>query len=368
MNLNSNTSAAPIALRNVSKRYGSFTALDDVTLDIAPGSFCTFLGPSGSGKTTTLNIVGGLVDPDRGSVEIAGRDVTRLSAESRELGFVFQSYALFPHMTVEKNIEYPLKLRKVAYAERRRRVGEALDLVRLSHIAGRYPSELSGGQQQRVALARAFVFSPKVLLMDEPLSALDAGLRSHLQREIVRITRELGCTVLYVTHDQEEALAMSDQIILFNDGRIEQAGTPADLYRNPASAFSATFVGAGRLLAGTLERRGSDWAIVGNRGWVIPVNVPVGMSPTAKAAAVFRAETATLRKPDAAHFDDRIYLADGQVTEAIFLGGQMRVMIDIGDGQELECRCNSSEIWRPGDRVSLDLRKCDLPVAVPSST
>ncbi|WP_412065674.1 ABC transporter ATP-binding protein [Rhizobium sp. SYY.PMSO] len=364
MTVANHPSGAPIAVCNVSKHYGSFTAVDDITLDVGPGSFCTFLGPSGSGKTTTLNIVSGLVDADQGIVEIAGRDVTRLSAERRDLGFVFQSYALFPHMTVEKNIEYPLKLRKIAAAERRRRVGEALDLVRLSNIAGRYPSELSGGQQQRVALARAFVFSPKVLLMDEPLSALDAGLRSHLQREIVRITRELGCTVLYVTHDQEEALSMSDQVILFNNGRIEQAGTPAELYRTPRSAFSATFVGAGRLLGGRLERQGSDWAIVGDRAWVIPVNIAADRPIAGSVAAVFRAETATLRKPDATLANGCIHLADGRVSEAIFLGGQMRVMIDLGDGHELECRCNSTEAWRPGDPVSLDLRKSDLPVAV----
>lgn len=368
-----NTSGAAVRLRGIRKRYGGFIALDDIDLDIPAGSFCTFLGPSGSGKTTTLNIVGGLTDPDNGEVVIGGADATRLAADKRGLGFVFQSYALFPHMTVARNIAYPLKLRSVAAAERERRVAEALELVRLTHIADRYPSQLSGGQQQRVALARAFVFGPKVLLMDEPLSALDAGLRAHLQREIVRITRELGCTVLYVTHDQDEALAMSNQIVLFNEGRIEQCGTPLDIYTDPLSEFAARFVGNGRLVHGAVEAGLAGFAVRTAAGHRIPVRSASierhRLKAGDRAAVVFRPETAALHGiGGTAGAGQSEAVCAGTVTDVIFAGGQVKVLVDIGEETEVECRCGLSQgPWRPGDRVALHVDTLHLPTAVPSA-
>lgn len=361
--------AAAVALRGVRKEYGSFVALDDIDLDVPAGTFCTFLGPSGSGKTTTLNIVGGLVAPDRGSVTIGDADCTRTVPDKRGLGFVFQSYALFPHMTVASNIAYPLKLRGIGSAEQSRLVSEALDLVRLTEIANRYPSQISGGQQQRVALARAFVFRPKVLLMDEPLSALDAALRNHLQREIVRITRELGCTVLYVTHDQEEALAMSDQIVLFNRGKIEQRGTPLDVYGNPTTEFAARFVGNGRLVHGNLRmREGAAFLVAANglRIGIDPQSVTrLGIGDGAAAAAVFRPETITLGAP--AEKSDR-ELCRGIVKDAIFVGGQVKVVVALTAGEEIECRCNPrSGVWEPGAEVSVEINPDNAPVVVPST-
>ncbi|MCX8279061.1 ABC transporter ATP-binding protein [Phyllobacterium sp. 0TCS1.6C] len=370
MSVAASTTAAAVALCSVRKEYGRFVALDNIDLEVPAGSFCTFLGPSGSGKTTTLNIVGGLVSPDHGRVSIGEADCTRLAPDKRGLGFVFQSYALFPHMTIAKNIAYPLKLRGVTGAEQDRLVADALSLVRLTEIANRYPSELSGGQQQRVALARAFVFRPKVLLMDEPLSALDAALRAHLQREIVRITRELGCTVLYVTHDQEEALAMSDQIVLFNQGRIEQRGTPLGIYSNPLTEFAAGFVGNGRLVHGVLHRDGDACFVAapgGLRVTVDPQSVAhVGIGNGAPAAAVFRPETISLSAPPAEAGGE---LCRGTVKDAIFVGGQIKVRVKLNEDNIVECRCNPrSGPWETGAEVSVRINPDNLPAVVPSTT
>jgi spermidine/putrescine ABC transporter ATP-binding subunit len=218
-------------------------AVDRVSATIDPGSFFTLLGPSGSGKTTTLMIVAGFVAPTRGEVFVDGRSVAGLPPQRRDLGMVFQSYAVFPHLTVFQNIAFPLEVRRTPAAELRRRVGEALELVRLTGYERRLPRQLSGGEQQRVALARALVFRPRVLLMDEPLGALDKKLRTHMQLELKHIQRQLHVTVLYVTHDQEEALTMSDRVAVMRRGRIEQVGTPAELYETPCSRFVADFLG-----------------------------------------------------------------------------------------------------------------------------
>jgi len=245
-----------LSLRSVSKTFGDVNAVDAITLDIAPREFLTFLGPSGSGKTTTLNMIAGFVEPSAGQILLGGRDISRLPAHRRGIGMVFQHYALFPHMTVEQNVAYPLKQRKVRGGERARRVGKALQLVNLVGFANRRPAQLSGGQQQRVALARALVFRPSLLLMDEPLGALDRRLREVLQIEIKRIHRELGITFVYVTHDQDEALLLSDRIAVFDEGRIMQVGTAEELYERPRTRFVAEFVGDSNVLHGVVQPDG----------------------------------------------------------------------------------------------------------------
>ncbi|OFI36898.1 ABC transporter [Arthrobacter sp. SW1] len=230
-------------LRDVSQVFGDFTAVDGINLDIESSKLTTLLGPSGCGKTTTLRMLAGYAQPTSGSILINGKDATRLPPEKRNLGMVFQSYALFPHMTVADNVGYGLKLRKVPAPERRKRVAEALDMVGLGHLADRRPKALSGGQQQRVALARAIAIRPDILLLDEPLSNLDARLRLQMRAEIRRIQQETGLTVVLVTHDQEEALEMSDVMVLMRSGHIMQQGTPQDVFERPANRFVAEFMG-----------------------------------------------------------------------------------------------------------------------------
>jgi putative spermidine/putrescine transport system ATP-binding protein len=239
-----------LAITGLTKRYGSFTALAPTDLEVAEGEFLTLLGPSGSGKTTLLSLIAGLSAPDGGQLRINGQDATYAAAYERDIGMVFQNYALFPHMTIAENIAFPLKMRKVSASEASKRAMEALELVRLPHVAQRYPKELSGGQQQRIALARCLVYKPSIVLMDEPLGALDKKLRDHMQLEIKRIHRDTGTTVVYVTHDQEEAMTMSDRICLMNGGKIEQLGTPSDLYFRPQTLFVADFIGESNLLGG----------------------------------------------------------------------------------------------------------------------
>ena len=242
--------SAPPAVRvdGVHKRFGDVAAVDGVDLAVGEGEFFTMLGPSGSGKTTLLRIVSGLEHPDRGTVELGGTDVTTRPPYARNVNTVFQDYALFPHMTVAQNVEYGLRVNRSPRAERRQRAERALDMVRLADLGGRKPHELSGGQRQRVALARAIVNEPGVLLLDEPLGALDLKLRQQMQFELKRIQREVGITFVYVTHDQEEALTMSDRVAVFNNGRIEQVGSPLEVYERPATEFVAGFVGVSNLV------------------------------------------------------------------------------------------------------------------------
>jgi putative spermidine/putrescine transport system ATP-binding protein len=244
---------ADLRIYKLAKRYGDFVALAPTDLDVAEAEFLTLLGPSGSGKTTLLNLIAGLAEPDDGQVLINRADVTYTPPYERDIGMVFQNYALFPHMTVCENVAFPLRMRNVGSTEAKRRVAEALDIVRLAHVAARYPRELSGGQQQRIALARCLVYRPSIILMDEPLGALDKKLRDQMQLEIKRIHRELRTTIIYVTHDQEEAMTMSDRICLMNAGAIAQLGTPDDLYFRPRSLFVADFLGESNLLPGTVQ-------------------------------------------------------------------------------------------------------------------
>ena len=248
---------ADVRLVGISKRYGDVVAIEHVDLEIAGGEFFTLLGPSGSGKTTTLRVIAGFEEPDSGRIELGGRDVTGTAPYDREVNTVFQDYALFPHMTVSQNIEYGLRIRKLSRQERTHRRDEALGMVQLAGYGQRKPGELSGGQRQRVALARAIVNRPRVLLLDEPLGALDLKLRVQMQSELKRIQDAVGITFLYVTHDQDEALTMSDRIAVFNQGRIEQIGTPEDVYEHPATRFVSGFVGTSNVL----ERDGRQFTI-----------------------------------------------------------------------------------------------------------
>lgn len=242
-----------ISLHSLQKRYGGVTAVDDVSLSISPGEFISLLGASGSGKTTTLMMIAGFEMPDSGRVQLDDKDITRLPPHRRELGVIFQNYALFPHMTVAENVAYPLRMRRMGKAEIESRVRRVLDQVHLGALASRYPHQMSGGQQQRVAIARALVFNPPVLLLDEPLGALDRKLREHLRNEIKTLHREVGKTMVYVTHDQDEALAMSDRVAVMHEGRIRQVSCPQDIYRKPADLFVASFVGEVNLIPAKLK-------------------------------------------------------------------------------------------------------------------
>jgi putative spermidine/putrescine transport system ATP-binding protein len=280
--------AHSLSLVDLTKTYGSVGAVRDVSLSIEQGRFLTLLGPSGSGKTTLLMMIAGFVSPSAGRIKVDERDITDLPPEKRNFGMVFQGYALFPHMTVRQNVAFPLRLRGIAGAERDGMVGRALELVQLSAYGERHPRELSGGQQQRVALARSLVFRPDLLLLDEPLSALDKKLRADLQGELRHLHRKVGTTFVYVTHDQEEALSMSDEIVIINHGRIVQRGTPEALYERPASHFVADFLGRSNFLEGRVvgcERDATIYEAAGlsfrQAGDGLPAGAPVlvGLRP-----------------------------------------------------------------------------------------
>jgi spermidine/putrescine ABC transporter ATP-binding subunit len=248
-----NKTGKRVVLNGITKRFGDFVAVSDINVDVEAGEFCTLLGPSGSGKTTILKMIAGFETPTRGTITIDNRDVSNVSVSKREIGMVFQNYALFPHMTVESNISFPLEMRRLSKNHIRRQVQEVLGLVDLVGFGDRYPRQLSGGQQQRVALARALVFNPDILLMDEPLGALDKNLRQNLQVELKKLHRRLGVTIIYVTHDQEEAMHLSDKVVVTNAGRVEQIGSSDDLYNKPNNVFVASFLGECNLMPGTVK-------------------------------------------------------------------------------------------------------------------
>jgi putative spermidine/putrescine transport system ATP-binding protein len=308
----------------VTKRFGDVTALDDVSLKVGRGELMTLLGPSGCGKTTLLNLVAGFLAPDRGEIAIDGRRVTDLPTHRREIGIMFQSYALFPHMSVAANVGYGLKMRRIAKPEVARRVTDALALVKLKGLEDRRPRQLSGGQQQRVALARALVIHPKVLLLDEPFSALDRNLRASMQVEIKEIQRKLGVTTIFVTHDQSEALSLSDRIAVINEGRIRQLGTPDEIYRRPIDRFVASFVGDINVLSARLERSDGTTAIVA----LGPVRVPVpartlrGAAPGEGVDLFVRPEGLRVAEPDAGA------AAHGVVAAQIYQGGHVDLYVD----------------------------------------
>jgi putative spermidine/putrescine transport system ATP-binding protein len=347
-----------LSIESVSKKYGDQLVLNDVSLDVRPGEFLTLLGPSGSGKTTTLNLVAGFLQADGGRIQLDGRDLSNVPANHRDIGVVFQQYALFPHMTAAENIGFPLDVRKIRGAEKKRMVADALDMVRLGDFADRLPRQMSGGQQQRIALARAFVFKPRLLLMDEPLGALDKKLREVLQIEITKICRELGVTVIYVTHDQEEALVMSDRIAIYNDGRIEQIGSAEELYESPQSLFVADFVGESNVLQGKY--------LPGGISGHCSVDSPVGVltAPTPAAAATMRPgfPAAMVVRPERMHVSAAgavpggdINTVAGTLIERIYLGLAHKFLVRTHDGNVLTVRGDvnnpDAAVMRPGDQV-----------------
>lgn len=326
-----------LALRDLSKHYGQVVAAEQVSLDVHGGEFVTLLGPSGSGKTTTLQMIAGFEKPTSGKVFINGEAVTQ-PPHKRNIGMVFQNYALFPHMTAARNIEYPLKVRKVGKQERRRRVHEALDMVDLADRGTRYPKQLSGGQQQRIALARALVFRPKIVLLDEPLGALDKKLREHLQLEIKRIQHETGITMIYVTHDQEEALVMSDRIAVFKDGRIRQVGTAEEIYERPSSLFVANFIGESNTFEGTFEEDAGRRIVTDGRGKLtVPSEYPSSIRVGEPAALVVRPERLRIDVPEAGPVagENRI---EATVEEIIYLGNERRYVLRTAAGHSVISR------------------------------
>jgi len=362
-----------LVLRALTKHFGSAVAVDGIDLDVRPGEFLTLLGPSGSGKTTTLRMVAGFMAPTSGSIEIDGSDMTRVPPHRRDVGMVFQNYALFPHMTAAENVAFPLRMRRRPGAEIKKRVGEALDLVKLGSFGDRYPRQLSGGQQQRIALARAVVFEPRLLLMDEPLGALDRKLRESLQLEIIRVSRELGATVLYVTHDQEEALVMSDRIAIFSMGRIEQLGSGADLYDRPASLFVADFIGESNILRGRYEVDGGagGWMTRDETRWRVGA-ASAGRSDVASGAAaalVVRPERMRVLADGAT--PDGLNTADATVDEVLYLGPDIKYQLALPWGQRISIRepreLDARELER-GERVRIGWKVEDgLLVADPAS-
>jgi iron(III) transport system ATP-binding protein len=308
-----------LRIRNLTKKFGDFTALEDISLDVFDGEFVCFLGPSGCGKTTLLRAIAGLDIQTAGTVEQGGRDISALPPSERDFGIVFQSYALFPNLTVRRNVGYGLENRKLAKAEVRKRVDELLDLVGLSDQGAKYPAQLSGGQQQRVALARAMATSPGLLLLDEPLSALDAKVRVHLRHEVKDLQRRLGVTTIMVTHDQEEALTMADRIVVMDHGVIEQVGTPEEIYGRPATAFVADFIGTMNFLDGTVKAQNS--VAVGNA--VLHCETD-GVVPGTSVTVAIRPED--INAQDISEDDENV--VEAEINHLEFLGSFYRA--DIG--------------------------------------
>jgi putative spermidine/putrescine transport system ATP-binding protein len=318
-----------LELSGIRKSYGQHVAVENVDLTLDPEEFVTFLGPSGSGKTTTLMMVAGLQQPDGGSIRLGGAPIEGQPPYRRDIGMVFQHYALFPHMSVAKNVAFPLEMRGVAKPEIRRQVADALDLVGLADYGDRLPRQLSGGQQQRVALARAMVYRPALLLMDEPLGALDKKLREQMQREIKRVSRERKISVLYVTHDQEEALTMSDRIAVFNRGRIEQIGSPTELYERPATRFVADFLGDTNFLPGRVLGVAGSGVQVEVGGRAVEALSPVPLAPGSAVVVAVRPERVRLLPADRE--------ADGltgRLIELIYLGAARRSVVRLPDGRD----------------------------------
>lgn len=321
-----------LELNSVQKSYGSLMVVKGVSLSVARGEFVSVLGPSGSGKTTILMAVAGFVGINGGSILLGGRDVTDTPPHRRNIGMVYQHYALFPHMQVDRNVAFPLVMRGVPEATVKQKVAEALEIVQLSQMAHRYPSELSGGQQQRIALARALVFEPSILLMDEPLGALDNKLREDMQREIRRIQQELDITTLYITHDQNEALTMSDRVVVMSNGRIEQAGTPTEIYERPTNSFVANFIGATNLIAikisGTDAGRGRTKA-----GTLVHLPDSHKLPRGADCMAMIRPEHIRLSRVDSASKEQKGLL--GTVMYSTYVGSAWRYLIQLESGETL---------------------------------
>ncbi|SHI36331.1 putative spermidine/putrescine transport system ATP-binding protein [Roseomonas rosea] len=342
-----------VALEGVTKRYGTETVVAGVSLAIAPGEFFTLLGPSGSGKTTTLSMLAGFVMADEGRVMLGGQDMTHVPPRGRGLGMVFQNYAIFPHLNVAENVAFPLTVKRAPKAEIAARVAEALEMVKLTGFETRYARQLSGGQQQRVALARAIVAHPRIVLMDEPLGALDKNLRYHMQVEIKEISRRLGMTVIYVTHDQEEALTMSDRIAIMERGRIAQMGPPREVYENPDSSFVAAFLGEANLL----PARRDGQAVAGPGG--ARFQAGAGALASAEGLLFIRPEKVTI---SAAAAGEGANTLPGQVRHTSFLGNVVRYAVEVPEGAVVLCDAANGAgavLHAPGDPVRLNWRAED---------
>ena len=346
-----------IEFREVTKRYGALVANDRLSLTVERGELMTLLGPSGCGKTTALRTLTGHVRPDAGSVWLDGRDVTRVPTHQRELGMVFQNFALFPHMTVRDNVGFPLMIRQVAKAERAGRVGEALRLVRLEGQEGQYPRQLSGGQQQRVGLARALVYRPKVLLLDEPLSNLDAKLREEMRFEIKDVVTRLRITALYVTHDQEEALALSDRVAIMSRGRLEQVGTPEAIYARPASRFVAEFVGLSNFLPARVERVEGETMVVTVAGRPVTLAALPRVAPGARVWVFVRPSEVELLGPGE---DAGADLPEARVDKATYLGDKIDYRLALGGDVALRAQADARHRFTSGTtvRVRLPAGRC----------
>jgi len=356
-----------VTLTDIVKRFEAFTAVHKTSLEIPDGAFVTLLGPSGCGKTTTLRMVAGLLDPTEGEILIKGRMVNDVPIHKRNLGLVFQNYALFPHKTIAENVAFGLKYRGVGKEEQKKRVQDVLDLVQLPGVGERYPKQLSGGQQQRIALARAIVIEPDVLLLDEPLSALDANLREDMRVELKRIQERIGVTTIFVTHDQSEALAMSDQIVVMSAGRVEQVGAPQDVYNTPASEFVANFLGASNILSAQyVGREGSsgvfDAEVFGRMQ--IPAEKAPEVTGEGPAKVVLRAEKLLLTKPDAP--SDGTIAVDGTVEAVDYQGQAVRYFVRAGERQLQAINMIDEFPFAEGAPVSLRLRPRDC-AALPAN-
>jgi putative spermidine/putrescine transport system ATP-binding protein len=356
---NLNPHGEAVRLDRVVKQFGGFTAVDEVSLNVQAGQFLTLLGPSGSGKTTILSLIAGFETPTSGTVSIGERRVDMLSPEKRGVGLVFQNYALFPHMTVAQNVGFPLRMRGLSGREIDPRVRAALDLVQLADQAPKMPSQLSGGQQQRVALARALVYEPTVLLMDEPLGALDRRLREVVKLELVALHRTIATTIIYVTHDQDEALTMSDQIAVMRAGKIVQIGTPREIYEHPVDDFVAEFVGESTLLPGRLgQLDGQNSTVALDSGAIVEAQAPRGITTGSDVRLLLRPEKIRLLPPGQGWLD-------GMIADAIYLGDSTRYQLDLGNGLGLFVRGhNRADLpgFRPGDRVSVGWDPADAIV------
>jgi len=343
---------AMIEFRDVSKRYGNLLANDHLSLTIRRGELMTLLGPSGCGKTTALRCLTGYVRPDEGRLFIDGTDVTDLPTHQRELGMVFQNFALFPHMTVHDNVGFPLMIRNAPKPERDERVAQALRLVRLEGYEGHYPRQLSGGQQQRVGLARALVYRPKVLLLDEPLSNLDAKLREEMRFEIKEVVTRLGITAVYVTHDQAEALALSDRVAIMNRGRLEQVGTPEEIYEQPQSRFVAEFIGLSNFLEGHVQVvRGATMTVAAAGLDIVTPTLP-NVDPGRRVLLFLRPNEIELLPPGRPH---EANVFDARVEKATYLGDTMDYRLTLGEGVELRVQTDARHRYGPGAAVRLRL-------------
>jgi spermidine/putrescine ABC transporter ATP-binding subunit len=341
---------AMIEFRDVCKRYGSLIANDHLNLTVRRAELMTLLGPSGCGKTTALRCLTGYIRPDEGRIFIDGQDVTDVPTHQRELGMVFQNFALFPHMTVQDNVGFPLMIRNLSKAERAQRVAQALRLVRLEGYESHYPRQLSGGQQQRVGLARALVYRPKVLLLDEPLSNLDAKLREEMRFEIKEVVTRLEITAVYVTHDQAEALALSDRVAIMNRGRLEQVGTPEEIYEHPGSRFVAEFIGLSNFLEGYVQAVDGDTMVVSVGG--LPMRIPAlaEAGPGQRVLLFLRPNEVELLRPDD---PGGANVFDARVEKVTYLGDTLDYRLTFGQGLTLRVQSDAQRRFGQGAPVRL---------------